>query len=83
VLIEADAPERVTGWYARLFDRPQTVAIEGRRVAGARPRAVGFAVSVADLAAAAAVLSRNGVAFTRAADRLVVTLRGIRIEFRP
>jgi hypothetical protein len=81
VLVEADEPARVTDWYAGLFDRP-LVAIEGRRVAGARPRAIGFAISVADIDAAAAVLTRNGVAFTRAADRLVVSLRGVRIEFR-
>ena len=82
VLVEADEPARVADWFARLFDR-QTVAIEARRVAGARPRAIGLAVTVADIEATATVLARNGVAFTRLDDRLVVSLRGIRIEFRP
>jgi hypothetical protein len=82
VLVEADDPAQVTDWYARLFDRP-SVAVEGRRVAGARARAIGFAIGVADVEAAAAVLARNGIAFTRADDRLVVSLRGVRIEFRP
>jgi hypothetical protein len=82
VLVEADEPARVADWYAQLFDRP-SVAIEGRRVAGARPRAIGFAISVADIDGAAAVLARNGVAFTRADDRLVVSLCGVRIELRP
>jgi hypothetical protein len=83
VLIEADAPDRVIAWYARLFDRLPAVAIEGRRVAGAKPRAIGLAVSVADMAAAATLLTHNGVSFTRTADALAVLLRGIRIEFRP
>ena len=83
VLVEADDPARVTDWYARLFDRPRSVAIEARRIAGARPRAIGFAVTVADIEATAAVLARNGVAVTRTDDRLVVSLRGVRIEFRP
>jgi hypothetical protein len=83
VLVEADAPDAVIAWYARLFDRLPAVAIEGRRVAGAKPRAVGFAVSVADLAAVAALLTHNGVAFTQAADALAVSLRGVLIEFRP
>ena len=83
VLVEADDPARVTAWYARLFDRPRSVAIEARRVAGARPRAIGFAVTVADIAETAAVLARNGAVVTRADDRLVVSLRGVRIEFRP
>ena len=83
VLVEADEPARVTDWYARLFDRPRSVAIEARHIAGARPRAIGLAVSVADIEATAAVLARNGVAFTRTDDRLVVSLRGVRIEFRP
>jgi hypothetical protein len=83
VLVEADEPDRVTAWYARLFDRLPAVAIEGRRVAGAKPRAIGFAVSVADLAAAATLLTRNGVAFTRTADALAVSLRGALIELRP
>jgi len=82
VLVEAEEPERVTGWYARLFDRPRTVAIEGRRVTGTKPHVIGFAISVSDLEVAAAVLTRNEVAFTRAADRLALTLRGVRIEFR-
>ena len=82
VLVEADEPEHVTGWFAQLFDRLPAVAIERRRVAGAKPRAIGFAISVADIKVTAAVLSRNGVAFTHAADRLAVTLRGVRIEFR-
>lgn len=83
VLIEADEPEAVTAWYARLFDRLPAVAIEGRRVAGAKPRAIGFAVSVADIEAVAALLSRNGVAFEPMADGLAVSLRGALIEFRP
>src|SRR5262245_8820705 len=83
VLVEADAPEDVTEWYARLFDRAPAVAIEGRRVAGAKPRAVGFAISVADIDAAAALLTRNGAAFTRAGSTLVTSLRGMQIEFRP
>ena len=83
VLVEADDPARVTDWYARLFERPQSVAIEVRRIAGARARAIGFAVSVADIEATAAVLVRNGVALSRNDDRLVVSLRGARIEFRP
>jgi Glyoxalase-like domain len=83
VLVEADEPERVTAWYARLFDRPPAVAIEARRVAGAKPRAIGLAVSVADMAAVATLLTRNGVSFTRTAAALAVSLRGIRIEFRP
>jgi glyoxalase-like protein len=83
VLVEADDPQRVTQWYARLFDRPPAVAIETHRFAGAKPRATGFAVSVADLDACAAVLTRNGVAFTRAGDALALSLRGTRIEFRP
>ena len=82
VLVEADEPARVTDWYARLFERPPSVAIETRRVAGARARATGFAVSVADIEATAAVLAGNGVAFSRGDDRLVVSLRGVRIEFR-
>lgn len=81
VLVEADEPDRVTDWYARLFDRPQSVTIEARRVAGARPRATGFAVGVADIAATAALLARNGVMFTRVGDRVAVNLRGARIEF--
>jgi hypothetical protein len=83
VLVEADEPARVTDWYARLFERPPSVAIEVRRVAGARPRATGFAVSVANIEATAAVLAGNGVAFSRGDDRLVVSLRRVRIEFRP
>jgi len=82
VLVEADKPDGVSDWYARLFDR-QSVAIEVHRVAGARPRAIGLGVSVADLEATAAVLARNGVAVTRTDDRLVVSLRGVRLEFRP
>lgn len=83
VLVEADEPDAVIRWYARLFDRPQAVAIEGRRVAGARPRAIGFAISVADIKAAAALLTRNGVAFARAGGGLALSLRGVRIELRP
>jgi len=82
VLVEADKPDGVSDWYARLFDR-QSVAIEVHRVAGARPRAIGLGVSVADIEATAAVLARNGVAVTRTDDRLVVSLRGVRLEFRP
>jgi hypothetical protein len=83
VIIEADAPERVTEWYARLFDRQPAVAIKGHCVAGAKPRAVGFAISMADIEAAAALLTRNGVAFTHTGNALATSLRGMRIEFRP
>jgi hypothetical protein len=83
VLVEADEPDAVMAWYARLFDRLPAVAIEGRRVAGAKPCPIGFAVSVADTAAVATLLTHNGVTFTRAADVLGVSLRGVQIEFRP
>jgi hypothetical protein len=82
VLVEADEPDTVTSWYARLFDRLPAVAIEARRIAGAKPRAIGLAVSVADVAVVGALLTANGVAFTRDADTIVVSLRGVRIEFR-
>ena len=42
----------------------------------------GFAVSVADLDATAALLGRNAVAFTQQSDVLALTLRGMRLEFR-
>jgi hypothetical protein len=83
VQVEADDPDGAIEWYARLFDRPRSVSIEGRRVVGARPRATGFAVSVVDIGTTADVLARNGVAFTRVADRLTLSRRGVRIEFRP
>ena len=83
VSVEANEPEHVTEWYARLFDRPQAVAIEGRRVAGAKPRATGFAISVESIEAAAALLTRSAAAFTRTGDTLTTLLRGMRIEFRP
>ena len=83
VQIEADDPDGAIEWYAKLFDRPRSVSIEGRRVAGARPRATGFAVSVVDIETTADVLGRNGVAFARVAGRLTVSRRGVQIEFRP
>lgn len=83
VLIEADRPEDVIAWYARLFDRPGNVAIEGSRVAGAAPRAAGFAISVADLDATARLLAARNVAHERRNDGIALNMRGCRIEFRP
>lgn len=82
VLIEADQPNDVADWYAELFDRTPNVAIEVRRIAGAEPRATGFAIAVENLEATARLLSDRGVAHERHENDVALDLRGCQIEFR-
>lgn len=80
VLVETPEPDSVRAWFARLFARTPSVAIETRL--GARARAVGFAVSVADRDATADHLRSRGVALAPG-PTLAVEALGCRIEFRP
>jgi hypothetical protein len=82
VLVEADRPEDVSAWYARLFDQKPDVAIEARRVAGATPRAIGFAIAVENIEATKRLLAARGVAHERGDNVIALDLRGCRIEFR-
>lgn len=82
VLVEADRPEAVTDWYARLFDQKPGVVIEARHVAGAMPRAIGFAIVVRNLAVTAQLLASRGVAHSRNESIIALDLRGCRVEFR-
>lgn len=82
VLAEADRPAAVEAWYARLYDGTPQVALEVAGVAGTRPRAVGFAVAVADLAATAKLLDERAVAFTTAPGVVRLAIAGVRVELR-